>query len=79
MSALIETQELADCRHLAALHELRSMLSAVCGVEMALGGIINIQDIIAERPDAEERDRIRGGLATLQDFVSRMQDLAKQL
>ena len=75
----LETQEHIECEHLVALRELRAMLSATIGVEMALGGIINIQDIISERPDAEERDRIRGGLVTMADFVARMQALAEQI
>ena len=68
-----------ETQHLAALSELRGLLFQSCEAEANVGNIVRIQDIIGERPDADERQQVIEHTERLLQIVTRMRALADKI
>jgi hypothetical protein len=68
-----------DQAELEKLSELRQTLGQMHEVDYSVCSIVNIADIIAERPDAKERARVIAGLIAMQELIAKAVELSRSI
>lgn len=68
-----------DQAELEKLSELRQTLCQMHEVDYSVCSIVNIADIIAERPDAKERARVIAGLLAMQELITKAVELSRSI
>jgi len=68
-----------DQAELEKLAELRQTLGQMHEVDYSVCSIVNIADIIAERPDAKERARVIAGLIAMQELIAKAVELSRSI